>query len=403
LSTLIYIAKRYLLSIHKTNVVNLISFISIIGVVISTMAMIIVLSTFNGFDHIVKKMYQDVDPHIKIESVGDRFFSPDTVIDIIEKVNGIDHYSEVLEYRMLSSTNDKQLLLNIKGVDSNFVRINRITNYIVLGEYLNESTNSIHVGSGVFNALSLNLRDYDSPLQLTFFQNKKLGLLQEWYSTKSFYVNSVFSIQPEFDNKYALMNINVLRDFVGLKNQCSAIEIKISDNESQNEIKELLLNQLKSQYAIKTQSNQRPFLYKMIKTEKLVVYLIFSFIVLISLFSLISSIMVLLMEKQKDIYTFHAIGFSLTSIKSVFLLLGFGVVVVGVFIGTFLGLLICLIQQHYKWIKLGASNEFVINHYPIKIDFLDVAIIQCIVLILGLIVTYVITFSKSYYVSINKL
>ena len=403
MSTLIYIAKRYLLSIHKTNVVNLISFISIIGVVISTMAMIIVLSTFNGFDHIVKKMYQDVDPHIKIESVGDRFFSPDTVIDIIEKVNGIDHYSEVLEYRMLSSTNDKQLLLNIKGVDSNFVRINRITNYIVLGEYLNESTNSIHVGSGVFNALSLNLRDYDSPLQLTFFQNKKLGLLQEWYSTKSFYVNSVFSIQPEFDNKYALMNINVLRDFVGLKNQCSAIEIKISDNESQNEIKELLLNQLKSQYAIKTQSNQRPFLYKMIKTEKLVVYLIFSFIVLISLFSLISSIMVLLMEKQKDIYTFHAIGFSLTSIKSVFLLLGFGVVVVGVFIGTFLGLLICLIQQHYKWIKLGASNEFVINHYPIKIDFLDVAIIQCIVLILGLIVTYVITFSKSYYVSINKL
>ncbi len=403
MSTLIYIAKRYLLSIHKTNVVNLISFISIIGVVVSTMAMIIVLSTFNGFDHIVKRMYQDVDPHIKIESIGDRFFFPDTVIEIIEKVNGIDHYSEVLEYRMLSSTNDKQLLLNIKGVDSNFVSINRITNYIVLGEYLNESTNSIHVGSGVFNALSLNLRDYDSPLQLTFFQNKKLGLLQEWYSTKSFYVNSVFSIQSEFDNKYALMNINVLRDFVGLKNQCSAIEIKISDNESQNEIKELLLNQLKSQYVIKTQSNQRPFLYKMIKTEKLVVYLIFSFIVLISLFSLISSIMVLLMEKQKDIYTFHAIGFSLTSIKSVFLLLGFGVVVVGVFIGTFLGLLICLIQQHYKWIKLGASNEFVINHYPIKIDFLDVAIIQCIVLILGLIVTYMITFSKSYYVSINKL
>jgi lipoprotein-releasing system permease protein len=393
-----YIAHRYFLSIHKKNIINIISWISLLGVIAGTMAMIIVLSTFNGFDQIVKDLYKDFDPDIKIEVSKGRFFELDSqLINQIQSLEGVVVCSEVLDCKMLAQVNDLKLILNIKGVDSYYSQVNNILSNTILGSYTDNNERFLNVGHGVFNSLSLKIKDYDAPIKLSFFQDNQSPLSSQLIRTESFYVASVFAIQPEFDNSYAFMNLNKLRQLLQLNNKYSAIEIKLSKDYSTRSVKQKISQIIGGNYIIKTQSEQRPFLYKMIKTEKLAVYIIFSFIVIISLLSLVASMIVLLMEKQQDIYILNALGFPIDQIKKVFFILGSSITVGGVLIGTVLGILVCFLQKKYQLIKLGDSSNLIIDSYPIKVEMIDIIYIQIIVITLGLLAAYIVSSRNQYY------
>jgi len=393
-----YIANRYLLTLHKKNIINIISWISLIGVVAGTMAMIIVLSTFNGFDKIVKDLYKDFDPDIKIESVKGRFFDLDSqLFNRIQSIEGVAVCSKVIDLKMLAQVKESKLILNIKAVDSNYSQVNPILNNIILGSYTDTDEDFINVGHGVFNLLSLKINDFDSPIKLSFFQDKHSILPTQLIQSDFFYISSVFAIQPEFDNSYAIMHLNKLRQLLKLNNQYSAIELKLSSDYNDSNIKKNIKQIIGEDYSVKTQADQRPFLYKMIKTEKLAVYIIFSFIVIISLLSLIASMIVLLMEKQQDIYIFNAIGLPVFQIKRIFFILGSGITLFGVLIGTGLGVLICFVQQKYKLIKLGHSGNLIIDSYPIQIYISDILYIQLIVMTLGVLAAYFVSSRDQYY------
>jgi lipoprotein-releasing system permease protein len=245
--------------------------------------------------------------------------------------------------------------------------------------------------------LSLKLLDFENPLELSIFTNDKNMLnVNNFIKTKSFYATGVFSSQVEIDNSYIILNINTLRDFIGLSRVCSALDISVDPHNYKN-IESKLMDKLGSKFVIKNRRAQRPFINKMIRTEKLAVYIIFIFILLISMFSLFGTLVVLLMEKQNDIQILSSLGFPLISIQNIFLYVGVVVTLSGVLLGSFLGFILCFLQYKFGWIKLGSSGGFFIESYPIQINLTDIILIQVIVLFLGFFTSYFISRQKRFY------
>jgi lipoprotein-releasing system permease protein len=383
---------------RKKNVVNFIALISMIGILFGTMMMIIVLSVFNGFDRIIQDLYEDVDSDIRVELNEGQFFSvDDNLINSINNIKGVNHCSEVLEYKMLAKYLDYQQVVDGKGVDDNYRNVNNLEKHMILGEYQTLAPNFLIAGSGVFNALSLKLLDFEDPLELSIFTNEKNILNpNSFVKTKAFYPTAVFSSQVEIDNSYVILDINTLREFVGLSRSCSALDISVNKHD-QKSIKNQLMATLGSKFVIKNRTEQRPFVNKMIRTEKLVVYIIFIFILLISMFSLFGTLVVLLMEKQNDIQVLSSLGFPLKRIQNIFLYVGVIVTLSGVLFGSFLGFLLCFLQYEFGWIKLGSEGGFFIESYPIEINFADIILIQIIVLLLGFVTSYFVSRQQRFY------
>jgi len=374
--------------------------ISFIGVLFGTMAMVIVLSVFNGFDDIIHELYKNVDSDFKIElKEGALFSSNHEFVEYVKNIDGVIAVSEVLEHKMLVESKSEELLVvDAKGVDSNYLDVNNIEENIWTGNYFYTKKNHLLISNHLSNVLGAHLLDYENPLKLSFFQKKlsPLGLDNLHQFHRSFYVAGVFQTYTEFDNTYVILDISDLRDFLFLNNSCSSLEIKIKDAKMSKRIEKELKHLGGDEFLIHNRFNQRPFIYKMVETEKLAVYIIFSFILIISMLSLIASLAVLLMEKQEDIYILHAFGVTKQNIKNIFFLTGFFITILGSLTGTVLGRLLCYLQDNLKIIKLGESSSF-IQAYPVKVEIIDIIMIQCIVLLLGTMTAYLVSRNEKFY------
>ena len=375
-----------------------------LGVLFGTMSMIIVLSIFNGFDDVVKSLYRDVDSDLKIElNEGTLFNGNEKLLNDIKNVPGVYDCVEVLEYKMLAQYDDYQIVIDAKGVGSNYSNVSNLANQ-ANGFSTNENnniftrTNFVIVGSGVFNALSLKLLDYENTLKLSFFSNAKNILdINNYVNTQNFYVADVFHSKVEIDNTHIFLNIEDLRNFLRLPEKCSSIEISLQKGYSMADVKQGILDVIGSKFLLKNKSQQRPFIYKMIQTEKLVVYIIFTFILFISMISLGATLIILLMEKQHDIRVFSYLGLGLQNIKLIFLTVGMLVTITGLCLGSIIGVIICFLQDSTNFIKLSDQGAFFIDSYPVQVNFLDVCLIQLIVLVLGFLTSYFITCQNRFY------
>ena len=394
------IALKYLFGIRHKNVANIITLISLIGVLFGTMAMVVVLSVFNGFDDIINKLYNTIDTDFKIELKDGKLFDVNNdFIDKIQGVEGVVSWSEIIEYKMLVESSGQELVVvDVKGVGHNYRDVNNLEEIIWKGNYFENQKNHIIIGNQLSNLLGVDLLDYDNPLKLSFFKEKMngFGLKNIDQMTRAFYVSGVFQTYTEVDNTYVILDIDDLRDFLFLEHECSSIEIKIDHSKKYTMIEKELTYLLGDKFLIKNRFNQRPFIYKMVKTEKLAVYIIFSFILIVSMLSLIASLVVLLMEKQQDIYTLYSFGLSKSKIKNIFFLIGVIVTVLGGFIGTALGRLVCYLQDKFEIIQLGTSSSF-LQAYPVKVYFLDILMIQLIVFFLGALTSYLVSRNEQFY------
>ena len=375
--------------------------VSFVGVLFGTMAMVIVLSVFNGFDDIIQKIYYNVDSDFKIElKEGFIFESTNDLIKKIKNIDGVSAYSEVLEHKMLVESEGKDLtVVYAKGVGPNYVDVNNIKQSVSRGHYFDDKKDHVIVGNHIANTLSINVLDYERPLNLSFFKDhpNSFGLDNINQVNRAFYVSGVFQTYSEFDNTHVLLSINDLRDFLFLdSNSCSSIEIKLSDLNKEKEIEEELKSIFSAKFIVKSRSDQRPFIYKMVETEKLAVYIIFSFILIISMLSLIASLVVLLMEKQNDIYTLYSFGLNKKKIKNIFFLIGVFITISGALAGTVLGRVFCYLQDKFKIIQLGESSSF-LQAYPVKVEFSDIIMIQLIVLFLGSMTSYLVSRTEKFY------
>ena len=380
-----FIAWRYFFTKNKIGYVHLLTLITQIGIAIGTASLVLVLSVFNGFEDLVLSMYNVFDPHIKVVSSNGKNFNGQKVKEILLTYDDIDVYSSTLEEKALVEYNGKQHIVTIKGVDSLYSNLTSLDSVIISGDNINKfkDANVAIVGRGVAYYLSMNIGSVFENLQLYLpKRNANFINYKNAFSTSSLSPVGIFSIQQEIDTKYILTHISYLQNLIQKENFVSAIEINLLDKSEMLIFQKKLAEKIGNNYKVINQFEQQEFLYKILNTEKLVVFLILIFIVLISAFNIISSLTVLIIEKKNDIKTFFNLGLDHLSLKNVFVIKSMLGVVFGSLIGLVLGFLIAYIQQEFGLIKMGEGG-FVIDSYPVKILFTDFIFIQLIVLVIG--------------------
>jgi lipoprotein-releasing system permease protein len=381
----LFIALRYLFTKRKGNAANIISFISIIGITVSTAGLIIVLSVFNGFSTVVMSLYDSFDPDIRITaSEGKTFSLTYEESSAIAQSKGIKHIAYVLEENALLRSGEKQFIATIKGVDSAFFNVSEINQTIIDGNPVKvgiDDTSFAVFGAGVAYHLGVNP---SNPLSIVTVHVPKKGepvsLLnpEEAFNTGVIRPTAVFSIQQEFDDKYVILPLKLSREIIGEDVSISAVELRVSSDQEAEKIQSALQKKLGTGYFVKTRIQQHEFLFKILKSEKWAVYLILGFILLIAVFNIAGSLNMLIIEKKRDIATLDSIGANHSQIKSIFMLEGSFASIGGALVGMLLGFLICYAQQVFGFIKLAGGEGYLVETYPVEMqsgDFLNVLLL----------------------------
>jgi lipoprotein-releasing system permease protein len=386
-----YIARKYFFSSKKINYVHILSLVSQFGIAIGTIALVLVMSVFNGFENLVLDMYNVFDPHIRVTSNDGKNFDSDQVNKVIVNTDGVANFSSVLEEKILVEYNSKQYIAVIKGVDENYRELTNFDSLIVDGGYIDDfkSNNVAMVGRGIAYYLSMHIGSVFDNLRvyLPNRDSKNLLKLEKAFTSSSISPVGVFGVQQEIDSKYIIVPLNFVQDLINRDKYVSAIEIKLKSSDSMINIQNLLKEKLDSKYLIQNRFEQQEFLYKILNTERLVVVIILLFIVLIASFNIISSLIILIIDKKKDIESLFNFGVENHSIKQVFIYKSMLGVFVGSFSGIIIGFILAYLQQEFGLIKMGAGS-FVIDAYPVSIKLNDIIIIQLIVLLIGLLASW---------------
>ena len=386
-----FIAKRYLFTSKSKNVVNIISYISLFGVAIGTAALVVVLSVFAGLENLILSKYNSFDPHLKItSSVGKTFKISDLDSDLKEN-NNIEDYSFVLEEKVLIEHEGKKKIAEIKGVDENYHKLVNIDSIIKIGEYFSDKLyrdkNVMVLGSGVSYNLSVDINNMFSQLTITSpNRNSKYIKDKSDLVSSAFTPIGIFSVEPEYDNQYVLIPLNRSQKMLDREGEASSAEINIKDSDNMHHIKTELEQTLGEDFVVKSRLEQHEFLYKLLNSEKLAVYLILVFILIIASFNIISSLSMMMIDKQKDIKTFWNLGSSKKQIRNIFFTKGILGVLVGSAIGLFIGFGFSLLQQHFGFIAM--EGNFVVNAYPVELNIKDVLIVEITVIVIGLIASF---------------
>lgn len=386
-----YIARKYFFSSKKINYVHILSLVSQFGIAIGTIALVLVMSVFNGFENLVLDMYNVFDPHIRVTSNDGKNFDSDQVNKVIGNTDGVANFSSVLEEKILVEYNSKQYIAVIKGVDENYRELTNFDSLIVDGGYIDDfkSNNVAMVGRGIAYYLSMHIGSVFDNLRvyLPNRDSKNLLKLEKAFTSSSISPVGVFGVQQEIDSKYIIVPLNFVQDLINRDKYVSAIEIKLKSSDSMINIQNILKEKLDSKYLIQNRFEQQEFLYKILNTERLVVIIILLFIVLIASFNIISSLIILIIDKKKDIESLFNFGVENHSIKKVFIYKSMLGVFVGSFSGIIIGFILAYLQQEFGLIKMGVGS-FVIDAYPVSIKLNDIIIIQLIVLLIGLLASW---------------
>ncbi|MFM7079862.1 MAG: ABC transporter permease [Bacteroidota bacterium] len=387
--TSLFIAFRYLFSRRKGNAANIISLISIIGVMVGTAGLIIVLSVFNGFSGIVMSLYDSFDPDIKITATEGKSFAMNTSDSItIAKTKGIETVSYVLEENALLRSGDRQVIATIKGVDSEFFKVSRLNEKIIDGAPVKNDSSFAVMGAGVAYSLSITPADQLNVVTIHVpRKDAKVSLISpdEAFYTGVFRTTAVFSIQQEFDEKFVVVPIQFAREMLEEELAISAIEIKVAPGFDPEQVQEDLKIHSSADRKIQTRLEQHELLYKILKSEKWAVYLILSFILLIAIFNITGSLNMLIVEKKRDIATLDCLGADLSQIRNVFLLEGTLATMGGAVAGMMLGFLICLAQQQFGLIRLGEGVGYLVESYPVEMQLSDFLTVTILVGTIGLV------------------
>lgn len=385
----LFIARRYLFSKKSHALINTISIISVVGVMISTAALIIVLSVYNGFEGLVLSLFNRFNPEILISPAqGKTFHLKDFPKDEFLKLDDILFFEPILEENVLIRYNEKQSIVRMKAVESDYTLMNRLDTTIVQGDFLLESEriNFAVLGYGVAYNLQVQLSDFQQPIQFYLpDKTKKLNLnYQNNFRTARLFPSGFFSLRQDYDEKYVFVPLRFAHELMDFTDEVSGIEIGLKKNASPENLKPVLQSIAGEHFRVKTRKEQQSFLLKMMRTERLAIFLILGFILLIAAFNVIGSLSMLIIDKTKDIFTLHALGANRVFILSIFAWEGIFISLAGGIIGLIIGGSIAWLQQTFGFISLGGEGNFVVDAYPVILKNIDFLIVISIVLITSL-------------------
>jgi len=382
-----YIAQRYLFAKKSHNAINVISAISLAGVTIGTMALIIVLSVFNGFDKLIQSLFNSFDPDLRVTLVEGKTFIPgDSVLRKISQINGVTCYSKVIEENALLKYGDKIYIATIKGVDENYQRTSGVDTMIIDGNFILQEKNESYavIGQGVAYYLQVGLK-LINPL-IIYIPRKTASISlnpENLYNHNYIYPSGVFAIEADHDAKYVIVPIRFAQNLLDDTVSISAIEIKIHKKANFQNIQKDVQQLFGSKFLVQNRYEQKQVFYRIMKYEKWAIFMILTFILIIASFNIIGSLSMLIIEKKKDIGTLHSLGADRKLIQQVFLFEGTMISLFGAILGLIIGLIICWLQIKYGLVKLQGSGSFIINAYPVSIHWTDILLIFITVLIIG--------------------
>jgi lipoprotein-releasing system permease protein len=384
-------AWRYFIAKKSTNAINIISWITIVVIAVVTWAMVVVLSVFNGFEDLVKSLYGDFFTDIKVVPIKGKLMQVNTVQwQQIQQLPTVRNMSGVVEEKVILMNNDFQANAYLKGVDGNYMTTSGVAKHVARGNAeLGDTTSpKLLLGAGVENAIGVQSDRNLFPITINM-PNGKAQRKED--AIRSFNVGTcgTFLIQQDFDNKYAITNINFMRYMLDMKSdEYSALEIAMNKGVQENDLKKKVTQILGSNYKVLTKYEQNQSLFSVMQIEKWVIFAILIIILIVAAFNMIGALTMLVLEKQKDIGVLKALGSHTTDVQKIFLAQGFILAAVGAIIGAVLGLFTCWLQMKFHLVKLGGGS-FVIDYYPVKILLTDMLAVALVIALIALLASWI--------------
>ncbi len=358
------------------------------GVTVGTMALIIILSVFNGFDELVRSLINSFNPDLRITLAEGKAFTPsDSLLRKISETPGVYVFSQALEDKALVRYDEQQTIAVVKGVSSNYSQVTGLDSMIVEGVYDLSEDPEPHalVGRGIRIYLNVMLL---SPRQMTIFVPRRQSDpsldASRALNRKYISVSGVFSIEQEYDIKYILVPLNFARELFDYTNgEVNMIEIKLEPEANAGKVQETIMEILGDRFRVENRYQQNELFYKTMKAEKWAIFLILAFILVVASFNVIGTLTMLMLEKKKDMVTLNNLGADTGLLKRIFLIEGWMISASGALLGTLLGFLVCWLQVRFGLIKLQGSGSFIIDAYPVVVKPADVVLTLAAVIIIG--------------------
>lgn len=392
-----FIAKRYLISKKKHNIVNIISWISVCGIGIAAFALLCILSVFNGFHSLIGSMFTNFDPQVKVVSSNGKFFRDDsTVTARIEQLECVNGISRTIQDQALVTYNSNQEIITLKGVDSSFSGQTGILNILTgPGSFMLADDVSDYIVPGIGLAHKLESGAVtDKPY--TAYAPKPGAKYsatspQNALNCKVFYSPGVMFVvnQYPYDDSYALVSLSAAQELLGRHSQISALEIKLTPGASVKKSIREIAAVMGSGFKVMDRYQQQYSVFKVVKIEKLISYLFLILILVIALFNIISSIIMLMIEKKDQIQILAKMGAKKQQIANIFVYNSLIISSAGAICGIVLGITAVLLQQHFGFIRMGGQGSFIVNAYPVELHIADITIVLLSVVAVSLLSTVI--------------
>ena len=392
-----YIARRYLFSKKSTNVINIISAISVMGVAVATMALVVTLSVFNGFHDLVATFFTSFDPQLKVTPVmGKTAPSDDPLLVKLKQHPSIDVAMETGEDNALALYRDRQAMIVVKGVEKTFSELSHITEILYGdGDFSLQAADLQYGVPGLRLAAALGTgARWDGYLKI--YAPVKEGQLDMSSPEQGFVEDSllspgvIFNVhQAKYDKSYMLTSINFARNLFGQDGRLSALEIRLKPGSDLDDVKDEMRSIVGDKYRVEDRYEQQADTFRIMKIEKFIAYIFLTFILVVACFNIIGSLSMLIIDKKEDVRTLRNLGANDRPVTSIFMLEGRMISAIGAVLGILAGLLLCWIQQRFGIVSLGSSSgSFVVDAYPVSVHPTDIVLIFITVLAVGFVAVW---------------
>lgn len=376
-----------MVSKKKQNIINIISAISVGGIIVGTMALVIVLSVFNGFSILIDTFFSSFDPDLKITAAEGKMFDPkEHEFEKIKNLPGVAHYAEIIEEVALLKYGTQIYPAIVKGVPENYTKYTSIDSLIIDGKFMleKEGINFAVVGQGVAYNLGIRPEFTDHIMVYVPKKGKQVSINPARAINHNYiFPSGVFAVLEEIDSKYIIVSHQFASELFESGAQVSTVEIGLNSETNTKKIQKEIEKILGSSFHVKNKYQQHDLIYKTMQSEKWAAYLILVFILVVASFNILGSLSMLIIDKKDDILIFRSMGASNKTIGQIFLFEGWLISIVGAVIGTLLGLLLCWLQITFEIIPLPNNGSFLITAYPVQIVFTDIIFIFTVVLLIG--------------------
>ncbi len=344
------------------------------AIAVGTASLITILSVFNGFESLIASLFNTFDPHLKIEAVAGKTFPATTLQqETIKALPGVISYTEVVEEKVLLRHEEQQYIVMMKGVSDDFLHSNPLDSMLITGALRMPGRNSAIAGYGV--CYYLNINPHQLPTEATVYVPKReahnFNLLNNAFREDHIKITSIFSIQQDFDTKYVLVPLRFMKQLIGYEEEITSVEIRLEEDADMQRIQKQVATIAGEGFNVRNRFEQQESLYKVMKGEKLAIFLILTFILIIAAFNIIGSQTMVMLDKQRNAAILNSIGANRITIRRIFVVQGLIISMSGALSGLLLGALACFLQLRFGLIKFDAEASFVINVYPVEMRLVD--------------------------------